>query len=284
MSKSISLSTYVISKIKIAVVVAGTITAMELSEAPAKASGSLWVSAWNWSYSAALAQSPVGTAYFWGLTVGQNSYSFAYAFSNDGLGDAAYAYAQAAARRGGRGAWVATGFADPWGGDALDSTYIDASNPAGYPTGDPGSDNWSVPYDISNTSISFPSESGNELNGDFQLEAFVYNGGTDMSSLEAELGASSAGGTNSVGDVTDFNTLQKDFGLKPLDSATDDPNGITSLDFTENTSMIDSNLDNVILVGMESGSSVPEPSAVWLMGFGLAGLMIFRKFRAVKVV
>jgi hypothetical protein len=270
------------SQFKLVLAVAGTVTAMELSEAPAKAAGTLWVSAWNWSYSAALAQSPVGTAYFWGLSVGANSYSYAYAFSNDGLGDAGYAYAQAAARRGGRGAWIATGFADPYGGDALDASLVDPSNPAGYPTIDPGSDAFATPYTITPTAIDFTSESGNQLNGDYQLEAFIDNGATDMASLEADLGASSSGGTNSVGDVTTFATLQHDFSLIPLDSPTDDPNGLSSLAFTENASMVDSNMDNVIIVGMSDGSSVPEPSAVWLSGIGLAGLMIFRKFRVMK--
>jgi len=80
--------------------------------------------------------------------------------------------------------------------------------------------------------------------------------------------------------VTDFATLEHDFNLTPLDNASDDPNGIGSLAFTENTSMIDAGMDNVILVGAED---VPEPSAVWLWGMGLAGLMIFRKLRPAKV-
>ena len=270
------------SQIKLALAVAGTATAMELTEAPARASGTLWISAPTWSYSAALAQSPVGTAYFWGLSVGVGSSSFAYAFSNDGLGDAGYAFAQAAAGRGGRGAWIATGFADPWGGDAVDAPLIDPSNPSSYPTSDPGVGDWYVPYTISNSGINFTTETGNQLNGDFQLEAFVYDGASDMASLEAELGASSSSGTTSTGDVTDFTTLENDFSLIPLESAIDDPNGIASLPFNENGNDIHGNYDNVILVGMSDGASTPEPSAVWLSGIGLAGLMIFRKLRPAK--
>jgi hypothetical protein len=266
-----------LSQIKTVLAVAGTVTAMELSEAPARAAGALWVSAWNWSYSAAIAQSPVGTAYYWGLSVGPNSYSFAYAFSNDGLGDAGYAYAQAAARRGGRGAWIATGFADPWGGDALDTPLIDPSNPALYPTTDPGSDSFAPSsYTISNSGISFPSESGSDLNGDFQLEAFVYNGNTDMASLESELGASGSTGTSATGDVDTFSGLETDFGLTPLDNATDDPNGLASLAFTENTSMIDAGMDNVILVGMED-QPVPEPGTWALLATGLVAGLVFKK-------
>jgi hypothetical protein len=267
------------SKIKLVLAVAGTATAMELSEAPAKAAGALWISAPTWSYSAAIAQSPVGTAYFWGLSVGVGSRSFAYAFSNDGLGDAGYAFAQAAAGRGGRGAWIATGFADPWGGDAVDAPLIDPSNPGSYPVTDPGVGDWNVPYTVSNSGITFSSEAGNELNGDYQLEAFVYDGASDMASLEAELGASASSGTSAAGDVTDFTTLENDFSLIPLESAIDDPNGIGSLSFNENGNDIHGNYDNVILVGMSNGSSTPEPSAVWLSGIGLAGLMIFRKLR-----
>jgi hypothetical protein len=282
MTKSISLSTPVFSKIKIALAVAGTAMAMELSESPVKASGALWISAPTWSYSAALAQSPVGTAYFWGLSVGANSYSYAYAFSNDGLGDAGYAYAQAAAGRGGRGAFLASGFADPWGGDAVDASLIDPSNAGLYPTTDPGSDNWAIPYEVSNSGFTL-NETGNELSGDFQLEAFVYDGASDMASLEAELGASSSSGTSAAGDVTDFSTLEHDFSLIPLDTALDDPSSLSSLTFTENGNDIHGNYDNVILVGMSSDVSVPEPPAVWLSGIGLAGLFIFRKFRAAKV-
>jgi hypothetical protein len=269
------------SQIKLVLAVAGTVTAMELSEAPVRAAAALWISAPTWSYSAALAQSPVGTAYFWGLSVGANSYSYAYAYSVGG-GGAAYAYAQAAAGRGGRGAFQAAGIADPWGGEAVDAPLIDPSDPSGYPTTDPGNDNWAVPYTISNSGITL-NETGNEVSGDYQIEAFVYDGATDMSSLETELGASSSSGTTSAGDVTSISALETDFSLIPLDGALDDPSSLSSLNFTENGNAIHGNYDNVILVGMSDGSSVPEPSAVWLSGIGVAGLMIFRKLRPAKV-
>ncbi len=274
-----SFSRSILPLIKVVLAVAGTAAAMDLSVTPAKASGALWISAPTWSYSAALAQSPIGTAYYWGLSVGVGSYSFAYAFSNDGLGDAAYAYAQAAAGRGGRGAFVFSGIADPWAGDAVDISLIDPSNPSLYPTTDPGSNPFSTPYTVSPTGITFTG-SGSTLSGDDEIEAFIYNGGADMPSLEGELGASSSSGTTSAGDVTGLSTLESDFGLIPLDAPADDPSSLSSLAFTENTGMIGANESNVILVGIEQ---VPEPSATWLMGIGIAGLLIFRKFWATSV-
>ena len=265
--------------IKIVLAVAGTVTAMELSVAPAKAAAALWISAPTWSYSAAAAESPVGWAYFWGLSVGAGTYSWAYAYSNDGLGNAAYAFAEAAAGRGGMGAVQVAGLADPWAGDSIDIGLLDPSNPSGYPTSEPGSDPWSVPYTVSGTGITFTG-SGSELNGDDELEAFVYNGNTDMASLEAALGASSSSGTSLSGDVTGLATLESDFGLIPLDAPIDDPSSLSSLSFTENTADIHQNFDNVILVGVSDAVSTPEPGASWLLGIGMASLLIFRKRRA----
>jgi hypothetical protein len=276
-SKSFSRSIFPLSKVVLAV--AGTVAAINLSETPARASGALWISAPTWSYSSALAQSPVGTAYYWGLSVGVGSYSFAYAFSNDGLGDAAYAYAQAAAGRGGRGAFQFGGLADPWAGDAVDISLIDPSNPSLYPTTNPASNPFSTPYTVSPTGITF-TESSSTLSGDDEIEAFVYNGSTSMSGLEADLGASSSSGTTSAGDVTGLSTLETDFGLIPLDAPADDPSSLSSLAFTENTGDLSAGEGNVILVGIEQ---LPEPSATWLVGIGIAGLLIFRKFRAATV-
>src|SRR5580658_7204029 len=105
----------IFSLIKIVLAVAGTVTAMELSVAPAKAAAALWISAPTWSYSAAAAQSPVGFAYYWGLSVGPGTFSWAGAYSNDGLGDAGYAFAEAATGQGGLGAVLVSGLADPYG-------------------------------------------------------------------------------------------------------------------------------------------------------------------------
>jgi len=265
--------------IKMVLAVAGTVTAMELSVTPAKAAAALWISAPTWSYSAAAADSPVGWAYFWGLSVGPGTYSFAYAFSDDGFGDAGYAFAEAAVAQGGMGAVQVGGLADPYGGDSIDIPLVDPSNPGGYPQTEPGSDPFSSSYTVSESGITLTG-SGEELNGDDELEAFVYNGNTDLSSLESELGASSDSGSTSSGDVTDFSTLESDFGLIPLDAAIDDPSSISSLNFTENTGYIDPDFDNVILVGMSDAVSAPEPCAAWLLGIGTASLLIFRKRRA----
>ncbi len=265
--------------IRIVLAVAGTVTAMGLSVAPAKAASALWISAPRWSYSAAAADSPVGWAYFWGLSVGAGTYSFAYAFSDDGAGDAAYAFAEAAVAQGGMGAVQVGGFADPFAGNSIDISLVDPSNPSGYPQSEPGSDPLSSSYTVSDSGITFTG-SGEELNGDDELEAFVYNGSTDMAALEAELGASSSSGTTSSGDVTGLSTLESDFGLIPLDAPIDDPSSISSLNFTENTGDINPDFDNVILVGMSDAESTPEPCAAWLLGIGMASLLVFRKRRA----
>ncbi|HEY5296918.1 MAG TPA: PEP-CTERM sorting domain-containing protein [Verrucomicrobiae bacterium] len=258
---------------------AGTLAALELSVAPAKAAAALWVSAPAWSYSAAAADSPVGWAYFWGLSAGAGTYSWAYAFSDDGAGDAGYAFAEAAVAQGGMVGVDVGGVADPYAGVETDTSFLDPSDPGGYPTSKPGSDPFSSSYTVSGSGITFTGN-GEELNGDDELQAFVYNGPTDMASLESELGAASSSGSTSSGDVTDLSTLAGDFGLIPLDTPIDDPGSINSLNFTENTGDIDQNADNVILVGMSEAESTPEPGAAWLAGLGLASLLIFRKRRA----
>jgi len=267
----------IFSQIKNVTAVAVAITALGLSVAPAKAASALWISAPNWSYSAAAASSPIGTAYFWGLSVGPGTYSWAYAFSVGG-GGSAYSFAEAAAGRGGMGGVQVAGLADPYAGVGIDITLDDPSNPSGFPQSQPGTDPFSTSYTVSGTGITFTG-SGSELNGDDELEAFVYNGNIDMASLEAELGASSDSGTTSSGDVTDFSTLESDFGLIPLLDPIDDPSSLSSLDFTENLGDIDPNFDNVILVGKQTADVTPEPSTASLLGIGMAGLLIFKKRR-----
>ena len=56
---------------------------------PASAAAFLAINGGAWSYSAALAQSPTSTAYFWGFSAGVGSTSFAYAYSFNGFGSAA---------------------------------------------------------------------------------------------------------------------------------------------------------------------------------------------------
>jgi hypothetical protein len=272
----------VLSLLKIGMAVAGTVAAMDLSVTPAKAAAALWISAPGWSYSAAAAQSPIGWAYYWGLSVGPGTYSWAYAFSNDGAGDAAYAFAEAAVGRGGMGAIQVAGLADPYAGESIDIGLDNPANPSGYPTTDPSSNPFSTSYTVSATGITFTG-SGSELNGDDEIEAFVYNGNTDMTSLESELGATSSSGTTSGGDVTGLSTLESDFSLIPLDAPIDDPSSLSSLNFTENASDVNGSFNNVILVGMSDAESTPEPGAGWLLGIGAASLLIFRKLRAALV-
>ena len=268
----------IFSQVRIILAVAGTVTAMALSVAPANAASALWISAPTWSYSAAAAESPAGWAYFWGLSVGAGTYSFAYAFSNDGAGNSAYAFAEAAVAQGGQGAVQVAGFADPYAGESIDIPLVDPSNPGGYPTSQPGSDPFSSSYTISGTGITFTG-TGQELNGSDELEAFVYNGATDMASLESEFGASSSSGNTSAGDVTDLSTLESDLGgwLIPLDAPILDPSSLGSLTFTENTADIHPNFDNVILVGVSDAVSTPEPCATWLLGIGMVCLVVFKR-------
>lgn len=269
------------SPVKTVLLVAGTAAAMGLSVTPVKGAATLWISAPTWSYSAAAAESPVGWAYFWGLSAGVGSYSFAYAFSDDGLGDAAYAFAEASAGNGGQGAVQVGGLADPYAGIGINIPPVDPSSPSGYPQSKPGTDPFSTDYTISPTGITFNGNgSGSELNGENQLQAFIYNGSDSMAGLEAQLGVSSGDGTNAAGSVTSLSALTSQFGLIPLNNPTNDPSSINSLAFTENTGDINTNFSNVILVGMSQAQSTPEPGAAGLLSIGLAGLLIFRKRKA----
>ena len=138
----------------------------------------------NWSYSAAAASSPAGTAYYWGLSVGPGSYSWAYAFSHSPFGSAD-AFAEASAGGlGGMGAADAAGIADPYAGVGIDISLTDPSIPGGYPTSLPGSDPLSAPYTVSPTGITFTGM-GEELNGADAIQAFEYTGSTDVGRSKA---------------------------------------------------------------------------------------------------
>jgi hypothetical protein len=252
---------------------------MGLGAAATNAAAFLWVSAPTWSYSAAAADSPAGWAYFWGLSVGVNTFSFAYAFSNDGAGNAAYAFAEASAgSRGGAGALSVSGLADPYAGLSIDDpafTSSDVSTNSDYPTSKPGSDPFTSAYSISSTGITFSSGTGSDLNGADAIQAFTYNnsGSASYSSLESALGASSNGGTSSAGDVTGASSLASDLGLVPLDAPiTDLGSSLTSLTFTENDASV--NAADVILVA----TAVPEPAPLVLLALG-GGLFLIRRKR-----
>jgi hypothetical protein len=242
----------------------------------ANAGAFLWISAPTWTYSSAAAASPAGFAYFWAFSIGSGTYSWAYAFSNNGAGSAAYAFAEAATGLGGVGAVNVAGIADPYAGVGIDIPLTDPSNPSGFPTLDPSSDPFSTPYTPSSSGISLTG-SGEELNGVDELEAFLYTGGTSLSTLESELGDTGAtqSGTTSAGDVTDISSLAADFGssLLPLDALVLDPSSLSQLNFTENDS--DVNTADVILVG--EGNTSPEPGTLLLLGAGLASLGALRR-------
>jgi PEP-CTERM motif len=263
---------------KMVLALAGTVAAMGLGAAPAKGAAALWISAPTWSYSAAAAASPVGSVYFWGLSVGVNSYSWAGAFSNDGLGDAAYAYATARAGRGGLGLVLVTGFADPWAGGSIDIPLLDPSLSSDYPSTNSGTDPFASapPYSANGTGITF-TEHSSDLNGDFELEAFAYNGSSLDANLQSELHLTGDTGSTLSGDVTDFADLTTDLGLIPLDAPIDDQDGLSSLSFTENPGAAHANGDNVVLVGI--AKAVPEPASVVLLSGGMAGLGLFWRKR-----
>ena len=241
----------------------------------ANAGAFLWISAPTWTYSSAAAASPIGSAYFWAFSAGAGTYSWAYAFSNDGLGDASYAFAEAATGLGGLGGVNVAGLADPYAGVGIDISLTDPSNPSGFPTSDPATDPFTSGYTVSSSGITFNGESSSELNGVDGVQAFEYTGDSSISTIESELGASGTSGSTSGGDVTDLNTLMSDLSLIPLDDLVSDPSSLSELTFTENDASV--NTADVILVG--EGVTTPEPAGAFLLGAGLLGLLAFRRFR-----
>jgi hypothetical protein len=248
----------------------------------AKAAGFLWIAAPNWSYSAAAAASPAGSAYFWGLSVGTGSYSWAYAYSFNAFGSA-YAYAEARAGFGGMGGAYAAGIADPYAGVAIDIPLTDPSNSGGYPSSEP-SDPFSSAYTASTTGITFNSEASSELNGVDELEPFLYTGGTDEASLDSMLGDPSGGlgpsssSNSAAGDLSDISMLESEFGssLEPLDGIITDPGSLSGVTFDENDSSV--NPADIVLVGEgDAESDVPEPASLSLLALG--GVALLRRRR-----
>ncbi|MHB8717081.1 MAG: hypothetical protein ACYC9H_13870 [Sulfuricaulis sp.] len=86
---------------------------------PANAAAFLAINGGTWSYSAATAGGTLGQAYYWGLSNGIGSVSYAYAYYYNG-GNRAAAYAVARAGFGWAGAWAAQGITDPYAGISID--------------------------------------------------------------------------------------------------------------------------------------------------------------------
>lgn len=250
-----------------------------LGTAKANAAESLWISAPNWSYSAAYAATSSNFAYFWGLSVGAGTFSFAGAYASDAFGSAA-ALAVASAGNGGYGAVDAVGFADPYAGIGIDTPLLNPSLPGSYPGSKPGTDPISGSYTVSDTGITFSSESSSELNGADGLQAFLYTGGTDQTSLDALLGATGTSGNTSAGDISSITALEGLSSLTALDPVVSDPSSNTGITFTN--AITNSEQADVILVGFEDAASTPVPSALSLslLGIlGLGGLAIIKRTR-----
>ena len=260
---------------------------MGLGATGANAAESLWISAPDWSYSAAYAATSSNFAYFWGLSSGQGTYSFAGAYANDAFGSAA-AFAVASAGYGGYGAVDAVGFADPYAGIEIDNSSFssgDISNTKDYLHTKPSPDPFSSAhtYTISDSGITFSSELSSELNGADGLQAFLYTGGSDPTSFDTLLGLTGTSGNSSSGNVSSITALEgiastSNGVLTALDPVISDPASNAGITFT--TSITSAQQADVILVGFEDAASTPIPSSLSLsmLGLlGLAGLAIMRR-------
>ena len=236
----------------------------------AHAAESLWISAPDWSYSAAYAATQTTFGYYWALSLGSTSYSWAGANAIDANGSA-YAFAEASADDlGGMGAVYASGIADPSSGAGLNLAPPNPADLGSFPSS-PGSDPFfSTPYTPTTDGVEFTSESSSQTNGADGLQAFLYKGGTDQASLDTLLGLSGTSGTSSSGDVSDIATLEGNGSLTPLDPVMLNPETGKPITFNE---LLDAQQQSeVFLAGFQSAASAPVPSALALTMLGLLGL------------
>lgn len=242
---------------------------------PAEAAAFLWISAPTWSYSAAEAASPAGTAYFWGLSIGAGSFSYAYAYSSSGP-NAASALAYAVAGGGGIGAAVAVGSADPWANLGIDITPLpDLSQPQ---ASNPGSGDFTqgsgytldTAGDGNIDGITFTG-SQSEFHGVDELSVFVVSdpdaGKNAFCAAVGDAGCTNTNDTGATqgGDFTSLPFISET--LIPLDqlNLVDPDLSSGQLNFTE---LPGSAGKTVILVG--EGSAVPEPGSLFSLGAALS--------------
>ena len=266
---------------------------------PASAAAFLAINGGTWSYSAALAQSPTGTAYFWGLSVGAGSTSFAYAYSFNGFGSAA-AYAIARAGFGWRGAWYAVGIADPQGDLGLGfpdisptslSALVTGSNSSGLQTevtteagtasGSPG---YTVNHDTNGeiNGITFnagANDSSSEDHGIDKLSLIVVNSSaeTDFCNAVGDTGCSTESGqTNAGGDVTSLANLLGDLGSSVLATETINNPALTG---TVNFGDIPGTTNSSDIILVAQSSAIPEPASMLLFAQALLSMGLIARRR-----
>jgi hypothetical protein len=267
---------------------------------PASAAAFLAINGGNWSYSAALAQSPAGTAYFWGLSVGVGSVSYAYAYSFSPFGKSA-AYAIARAGFGWRGAWYATGIADPQGDIGLGipdispttlASLVNGSNSSGLGTevqNDAAAPKGPSGYTLDTDGAGGPidgitfnpgaNDSSSFDNGDDKLALIVVNssGETDFCNAIGDSGCNTESAqTNASGDVSSLSGLLADLGSSVLGTETiDDPSLTGTINFPD----IPNSSGSPEVIVVEESDPIPEPASMLLFATGLLTLGVIARRR-----